>query len=124
MENLTRADIIELLKTNEQNDALFSYADQIRKKHVGDEVHLRGLIEFSNICKRECKYCGLRFENKTIERYRIQPEDIIIYAKKAVDMGYKTVVLQSGEDGFYSQKTMCKIIEEIKNLDVDRKSVV
>ena len=79
---------------------------------------MRGLIEFSNICKSTCKYCGLRCENKNIERYRIQPEDIIFYAQKAVDMGYKTIVLQSGEDKFFSKDVMCEIIKEIKKLDV------
>ncbi len=118
MENLTREDIIEILKDDSQNEALFSYADKIRKQYVGDEVHLRGLIEFSNICKRECKYCGLRCENKSVERYRIMPDDIILYAKKAVDMGYKTIVLQSGEDEYYSCDIMCKIIEGIKKLNV------
>lgn len=118
MENLTREDIIDILRSDSQNEALFSYADKIRKQYVGDEVHLRGLIEFSNICKRECKYCGLRCENKSIERYRITPDDIILYAQKAVDMGYKTIVLQSGEDEYYSRDIMCKIIEEIKKLNV------
>lgn len=118
MENLSREKIIEILKDESQNDELFSLADKIRKEYVGDEVHLRGLIEFSNICKRTCKYCGLRCENKNLERYRIPPEDIIFYAQKAVDMGYKTLVLQSGEDEFYSRDIMCNIIEKIKNFDV------
>lgn len=118
MENLSREKIIEILKDESQNDELFSLADKIRKEYVGDEVHLRGLIEFSNICKRTCKYCGLRCENKNLERYRIPPEDIILYAQKAVDMGYKTLVLQSGEDEFYSRDIMCNIIEKIKNFDV------
>jgi biotin synthase len=118
MENLSREKIIEILKDESQNDWLFSFADEVRKKYAGDEVHLRGLIEFSNICKRTCKYCGLRCENKNLERYRISPEDIILYAKKAVEMGYKTVVLQSGEDEFYSRDVMCKIIEQIKKFDV------
>ena len=118
MENLSRKKIIEILKDESQNDELFSLADKIRKEYVGDEVHLRGLIEFSNICKRTCKYCGLRCENKNLERYRISPEDIVFYAQKAVDMGYKTLVLQSGEDEFYSRDIMCNIIEKIKNFDV------
>ena len=58
-------------KMNSINEQLFSCADSVRKQYVGDEVHLRGLIEFSNICKRTCKYCGLRYENKNIDRYRI-----------------------------------------------------
>ncbi len=116
--NFSKQEIIEILKDESQNEWLFSLADKIRYENVGDEVHLRGLIEFSNICKSTCKYCGLRCENKNIERYRIQPEDIIFYAQKAVDMGYKTIVLQSGEDKFFSKDVMCEIIKEIKKLDV------
>lgn len=118
MENLTREKIIEYLKDDTQNEQLFSYADKVRKENVGDEVHLRGLIEFSNICKRTCKYCGLRCKNKNIERYRIEPNNIINYAQKAVEMGYKTVVLQSGEDEYYSRDVMSEIIKGIKQFDV------
>lgn len=118
MSEFSRNEIIEILKDNSQDELIFSMADEIRRNFVGDEVHLRGLIEFSNICKCNCKYCGLRCENKFIDRYRISSEDIINYAKNAVQMGYKTIVLQSGEDEFYSREVMCKIITEIKNLDV------
>ena len=118
MDDFSKNEVIEILKDNSQNDWLFSLADKIRKENVGDEVHLRGLIEFSNICKRTCKYCGLRCENKEIDRYRIEPDDIIFYAQKAVDMGYKTIVLQSGEDEYYSREILCKIIKGIKTLDV------
>jgi biotin synthase len=118
MENLSKKEIIEILKDDSQNSWLFSYADKIRKENVGDEVHLRGLIEFSNICKRTCKYCGLRCENKELERYRISAEDIVKYAQNAVNMGYKTIVLQSGEDEFYTTEKLCEIIREIKKLDV------
>ena len=118
MNDFSKNEVIEILKDNSQNDWLFSLADKIRKENVGDEVHLRGLIEFSNICKRTCKYCGLRCENKDIDRYRIEPDDIIFYAQKAVDMGYKTIVLQSGEDEYYSRELLCKIIKGIKTLDV------
>ena len=118
MNDFSKNEVIEILKDNSQNDWLISLADKIRKENVGDEVHLRGLIEFSNICKRTCKYCGLRCENKDIDRYRIEPDDIIFYAQKAVDMGYKTIVLQSGEDEYYSRELLCKIIKGIKTLDV------
>lgn len=118
MDDFSKNEVIEILKDNSQNDWLFSLADKIRKENVGDEVHLRGLIEFSNICKRTCKYCGLRCENKDIDRYRIEPDDIIFYAQKAVDMGYKTIVLQSGEDEYYSRELLCKIIKGIKTLNV------
>ena len=118
MEQLTKSEIIEILKDDSQNEQLFAKADDIRRKYVGDEVHLRGLIEFSNICKRTCKYCGLRAENKNLDRYRISVEDIIFYAKKASEMGYKTIVLQSGEDEKFSCDVICKIVKEIKKFDV------
>ena len=113
---LRKKEIIEILKSN--NDDVLKQADAIRKEYVGDEVHLRGLIEFSNICKRECKYCGLQCSNKTLERYRMEKNEILLYAKRAVDMGYKTIVLQSGEDEHYKTDYMCEIISEIKKLDV------
>lgn len=117
MMNFSRQEIIDILNDDSKNEWLFALADRVRCENVGDEVHLRGLIEFSNICKRTCKYCGLRCENKNIERYRISPEEIILYAKKAVELGYKTIVLQSGEDIFYSKDMMCEIIKGIKRLD-------
>lgn len=118
MNEFSRNDIIEILKDDSNNDWLFSVADKTRKEYVGDEVHLRGLIEFSNICKRQCKYCGLRCEDKYIDRYRISKENIISYAEHAVNMGYKTIVLQSGEDEYYNTDLMCEIIAEIKKLGV------
>lgn len=114
----TKDEIIDLLKDDNQNEWLFSLANKIREENVGDDVHLRGLIEFSNICKRQCKYCGLRSENKLIERYRISPDEIISIAQNAVDMGYKTLVLQSGEDEYYSTDIMCQIIGHIKDMNV------
>lgn len=116
--NFSKNEIIDLLKDNSQNDWLFSLADEVRKKYVGDEIHLRGLIEFSNICRCQCKYCGLRSPNKTIQRYRIEPDEILLYAENAAKMGYKTIVLQSGEDEFYSKDVLCEIIRGIKDLDV------
>ena len=118
MSEFSRNDIIEILKDDLNNDWLFSLADKTREEYVGNEVHLRGLIEFSNICKRQCKYCGLRCEDKFIDRYRISKENIISYAEHAVNMGYKTIVLQSGEDEYYNTDLMCEIIEGIKKLGV------
>ena len=115
--NFSKQEIINILKDDSQNDWLFELADKVRRENVGDEVHLRGLIEFSNICKCMCKYCGLRSPNKNIDRYRIESDDIISCAKKAVELGYKTIVLQSGEDEFYSRDVMCKIIKGIKEFD-------
>ena len=115
---LTKEEIIELLETEEFNNEIFQAADRVRKEYVGDEVHLRGLIEFSNICKQNCLYCGLRASNKNVKRYRLEPEEIIELAKKAKGYGYKTLVLQSGEDEYYTLEKMKYIIEEIKKLDM------
>lgn len=113
----TKNEIIEILLDDSNNNKLFSNADKIRHENVGDEVHLRGLIEFSNICKCSCKYCGLRSPNNKINRYRISKDEIIRIAKHAVEMGYKTIVLQSGEDHYYSTDIMIEIIKGIKKLD-------
>ena len=113
-----REEIIKILKDDTKNDWLFNLADKIRKDNVGDEVHLRGLIEFSNICKCSCKYCGLRSPNKEIKRYRILKDEIIEYVKNAVNLGYKTIVLQSGEDEYFTTEKMVEIIKAIKKFDV------
>ncbi len=115
---LSKEEIIELLKNNSINDKIFNAADNTRKKYVGDEIHLRALIEFSNICKRNCFYCGVRSANKNIERYRLSPNDIITLAQNAIERGYKTIVLQSAEDEYYTAEVLAKIIKEIKKNDV------
>lgn len=115
---LDKSEIVELFNSNKRNEELFKAADRVRKKYVGDEVHLRGLIEFSNICKRNCMYCGLRRDNKNIKRYRIEPDKIIELATKAAGYGYKTVVMQSGEDDYYTVDRLKYIISNIKKLDI------
>lgn len=115
---MIKQELVDILSDNSKNEWLFKEADRIRHETVGDTVHLRGLIEFSNICKRQCKYCGLRSANKEVERYRILRDELLIYAKQAVQMGYKTIVLQSGEDDYYDTDKMIEIIREIKKLDV------
>lgn len=114
----TKKDLIEILSDDSQNDRLFRLADVTRREHVGNEVHLRALIEFSNICKCKCKYCGLRAPNSGVSRYRMSPDEIYAAAKNAAQLGYKTVVLQSGEDLYYTTDILCEIIEKIKALDV------
>ncbi len=115
---MNKKEILDILQDNTNNEQLFKKADKIRHDNVGDDVHLRGLIEFSNICKRQCKYCGLRSLNKEVERYRIQKNEIIDYVHNAVNLGYKTIVLQSGEDDYYSVNRMIEIIKLIKEFDV------
>ena len=112
--NLKKEEIVKLLKTD--TEELFRAADRVRKEFVGDEVHLRALLEFSNICKCDCKYCGLRCSNKNAERYRLSKEQILDLAKKAVNYGYRTIVMQSGEDKYYTAEILAEIIKEIKSL--------
>lgn len=113
---LNKKEIVDILKS--PDTSVFKKADEIRKKYVGDAVHLRGLIEFSNICKRNCQYCGLQCSNKNVERYRLTKEEILRIAKFGADSGYKTIVMQSGEDNYFSAKILCEIISEIKSLGV------
>ena len=115
---MNKQEIIDILSDETKKDWLFKEADRIRHENVGDEVHLRGLIEFSNICKCGCKYCGLRSANKEVERYRILKEDLIKTAKNAFDMGYQTLVLQSGEDEYFDTDKMVEIIRELKKFDI------
>ena len=77
---------------------LWERADRVRQQHVGSQVHLRGLIEFSNHCVRSCVYCGLRAPNRRLERYRMTADEILACVHQAAAFGYGTVVLQSGED--------------------------
>lgn len=114
--NLSKKEIVDILKSPDTD--IFKKADTVRKKYVGDGVHLRGLIEFSNICKCNCLYCGLQSSNKHVNRYRLSKDEILDIAKKGVDEGFKTIVLQSGEDDYFNTKLMCEIISEIKNLGV------
>jgi len=115
---LTKSEIIQLLSTDAINEELFKAADRVRKQYVGDAVHLRALIEFSNYCRQNCCYCGLRHSNEKIDRYRLDAATIIEFAENAKNMGYKTVVLQSGEDMSFTADKLIFIISEIKKLDV------
>ena len=115
---MNRQEIIELLKDETNQNALFARADEVRKQNVGDEVHLRALIEFSNICRNSCLYCGIRAPNNKVARYRMSEEEIINTAGYAAEIGFKTVVLQSGEDMWFNKERLCRIIREIKKFDV------
>ena len=116
---LSKNELIEILANEEFDKDVFAAADRVRKKYVGDDIHLRALIEFSNICKNNCLYCGLRRDNKDITRYRIHEDMLLELAHHAcVNMGLKTIVLQSGEDMYFDVDRMCSIIKKIKAMDV------
>lgn len=96
--------------------ALLSEADQVRRTHLGDEVHLRGLIEISNYCRCNCLYCGLRRDNQQIRRYRMNPREILTAAEQAAKFRYGTVVLQAGEDPKLKPEIIAEVVAEIKKM--------
>ena len=102
---------------------LWLRADTVRRENVGDEVHLRGLIEISNYCVRQCGYCGLRFGNQELERYRMSEEEIMSCVDEAETYGYGTVVLQSGEDYGIETEWLSKIIRRVKKRDSTRRHI-
>lgn len=114
----TKENLIDILKNNSYDKYLFKTANEIRELNVGNTVFLRGLIEFSNICKRNCLYCGLRKDNLALKRYRLTEDDIINLGKKASSYGYQTLVLQSGEDSYYTTEKLSFIIKELKKLNI------
>jgi biotin synthase len=93
---------------------LWAMADQVRRENVGQEVHLRGLVEISNHCARQCAYCGLFAGNRQLPRYRMTLDEILACAHKAVALGYGTLVMQSGEDRGISAGWMADCIRQIK----------
>ena len=115
--SLDRDAIIGML-TSAPAEELYRRADRVRREAVGDAVHLRGLIEFSNICRNDCLYCGIRRSNTRVQRYRMTDEELVETARQAAALGFQTIVLQSGEDMHFDLARLCRIIEQIKHLDV------
>lgn len=115
---LTEEEIISLLVDSKNQHQLFKKADQVRQENVGNSVLLRGLIEFSNSCKNNCLYCGLRKDNIQLKRYNLSQEDVLCLVKNAVQLGLKTIVFQSGENFVYSCDKLCRIIEQTKKFGV------
>lgn len=98
--------------------ALQSAADRIRRQTVGDQVQVRGIIEFSNHCRRNCIYCGINCHNQRLPRYRLTPETIFETAEAAADLGIDTIILQSGEDPYYTADLLAGIVRAVKQLGV------
>lgn len=113
----SKDDLVHLLGCEPSSaTALFAAADSARRRYVGDEIHLRGIIEFSNHCRRSCRYCGLRKENTNLKRYRMGGEEIYEAALAASRNGCKTIVLQSGEDSYYDADTIARAVKMLKKL--------
>lgn len=114
-EKLNKQDIIGALCLNEHEALpLFELSDIIRKNYCGDSVHIRGLLEISNICRRNCNYCGVRRDNNSVIRYKMPIDEIYKTVLNMNELGYKTVVMQSGESNVYNCDEMADLIRNIK----------
>ncbi len=105
----------ELITDNSYNEILRVDADKIRRKYYGNKVFVRGLIEISNICKNDCYYCGIRKSNRNVSRYRLTESEIYSCCETGYNLGMRTFVLQGGEDLYFSDIILCRIVNNIKN---------
>lgn len=113
--NLSDEALVQLLENESDPSALFSAADKKRREIYGDAVYIRGLIEFTNYCKNNCYYCGIRRDNKHAQRYRLQQEEILACCEEGYRLGFRTFVLQGGEDPYYTDAMLCGIIGQIRS---------
>ena len=112
---LKKEEYLLLIKNREScREYLFEKARETRDKYYGKTIYVRGLIEFSNICKNNCLYCGIRKDNKNVERYRLSEEEIISCSNEGYKLGFRTFVLQAGEDSFFTDEKLIRIIKAIK----------
>ena len=112
---LTDEEFTALLETDACDEALFEAADRVRRSVYGTDVYVRGLIEFTNCCKNDCYYCGIRRSNKNASRYRLDEEEILGCCFTGWELGYRTFVLQGGEDPFFTDDKICRIVSRIKH---------
>ena len=117
--NLTDAEFKELIETDRYDEELKVEADKTRKEVYGNKVYIRGLIEYSNYCKCNCLYCGIRRDNKKADRYRLTKEEILMSCDTGYELGFRTFVLQGGEDIHFTDDVMCDIISSIKEKHPD-----
>lgn len=113
---MNKAELTELIKLNKNktDKALLDKAFSLRIKYYGKKVYLRGLIEISNYCHNDCFYCGIRCSNKNVSRYRLTPDEILSCCVRGYDLGFRTFVMQGGENEDYSDDVMCSVINRIK----------
>lgn len=103
-----------LIESKEYHAELFEKAVSRREEYYGTDVYIRGLIEFSNYCKNNCYYCGIRRDHRDLTRYRLSPEQILDCCDTGYELGFRTFVLQGGEDPYYSDEIICEVVSTIK----------
>lgn len=113
---LTKEEYIVLIenRTPELSQCLFSNARRIRELHYGTDVYIRGLIEFTNYCKNDCLYCGIQRSNMNAVRYRLDKKDILACCEAGYTLGFRTFVLQGGEDGYFTDDRITAIVSDIR----------
>jgi len=114
--NLSDEELKAMIESSSDDQALFEAADSVRRAHYSTDVYIRGLIEFTNYCKNNCYYCGIRNSNRTVQRYRLTKEEILCCCREGHALGFRTFVLQGGEDYFFTDEWICGLIAEIKSL--------
>lgn len=114
--DLAEEELLRLLSSFDAEDLeeIGKRANTVRQKYYGNQVYTRGLIEFTNYCRNDCYYCGIRKSNQNAVRYRLSKEEILSCCKEGYNLGFRTFVLQGGEDGFYTDDLICAIIKGIK----------
>lgn len=112
--DLSDEQLLQLIDHQGEDTALFEAADQVRREHYGTDVFLRGLIEFTNYCRNDCYYCGIRRSNRCAERYRLTTEQILSCCDNGYAMGFRTFVLQGGEDPRNTDEAICSLVDQIK----------
>jgi biotin synthase len=117
--DLPDAQLKEIMESSEYEQELFETAAGIRKSFYGTDIYIRGLIEFTNYCRNNCYYCGIRRDNQKVKRYRLGKDEILSCCKQGYELGIRTFVLQGGEDIAFSDELICDIISEIKKLFPD-----
>ena len=115
--SLTEKEYVFLIENRDEETArdLASRAVKIRRQIYGNDVFTRGLIEISNICRNNCYYCGIRRDNKNCSRYRLTPEEIFDCAREGYGLGFRTFVLQGGEDAWFTDERLCEIVSRLKD---------
>lgn len=117
---LTKDQWIQLIGSREVYESqAAALAKKIREEHFGNHIYVRGLIEFTNYCKNDCYYCGIRRSNRNAERYRLTMEQILECTDTGYELGFRTFVLQGGEDGYYTDERLEEIIKAIKEKHPD-----
>ncbi len=112
--DLSDGELRELIGSGAHDEALREAADEVRRERYGDAVFLRGLIEFTSYCRNNCLYCGLRASNTKAERYRLSKDEILECCDEGYRLGFRTFVLQGGEDPYYTDDRICEIVGEIR----------